>query len=135
MSCVRYATMKSLRRKLIAALNPSWQGHAASLRFVPGMIPSWLWKHSRRDYIVQAVLSSPPWVDIKALRELQRQAAALPDGTLDHEVPLNHPRVCGLTVPWNLKVSTRAANLSKGNAWCQWHGELFDQPEQLRLML
>lgn len=39
------------------------------------------------------------------------------DYTLDHEIPLNHPAVCGLNVPWNLKIVPRATNLSKGNRW------------------
>lgn len=54
---------------------------------------------------------------------------------LDHIIPLNHPRVCGLTVPWNLRTVPRAANISKSNAWCQWHGELFPKDEQLELVL
>lgn len=44
---------------------------------------------------------------------------------LDHIVPVNHPRVCGLTVPWNIQVIHWRANGSKGNTWCPEQLELF----------
>jgi len=53
--------------------------------------------------------------------------------TIGHCIPLSHPRVSGLSVPCNLKPQPAIENFSKGNAWCEWHGDLFSQPEQLRL--
>ena len=41
-----------------------------------------------------------------------------------HIVPLNHPRVCGLTVPWNFKLIPRAVNAAEGNYFC---------PEQMEM--
>lgn len=38
------------------------------------------------------------------------------------------------TPPWNLAVESAALNFSKGNAWCEGHGDLFSTPEQLRLI-
>jgi hypothetical protein len=34
-----------------------------------------------------------------------------------HIVPLNHPYVCGLHVPWNMRVVPWRVNASKGNAF------------------
>ena len=34
---------------------------------------------------------------------------------VDHVIPLNHPKVCGLHVPDNLKIVTGTKNLAKGN--------------------
>ena len=34
---------------------------------------------------------------------------------VDHEIPLNHPLVCGLHVPANLRIITADANLKKSN--------------------
>lgn len=96
--------------------------------------PSW-----RRKWLVQRILATPPWqkmVEIKPFYEeaqrLTRETGEL--YTVGHIVPLNHPRVCGLHVPWNLKVEPYKVNFSKGNAWTEWHGDLFSEPEQLKLI-
>jgi hypothetical protein len=89
----------------------------------------WIERHRRRDYIRRCVLSFPPWVDKKALRALWYQArmaeirTGLPH-VLDHVIPVSHPLVCGLSVPWNMRVLSACANAVKGNSW---HPEM---PEQ-----
>lgn len=103
-------------------------------RLIAGDVPAWIANSPRRSYISAVVLSAPPWVDRKALMALHQEARRLSAETgvahvLDHIVPLNHPRVCGLTVPWNLRVIPRAANGAKSNAWCEWHGDLFGEAQ------
>jgi hypothetical protein len=36
---------------------------------------------------------------------------------VDHIIPLNHPEVCGLHVPWNLELLDRDSNGAKTNNW------------------
>lgn len=100
-------------------------------RLLRGEEPAWLLKHPRRAYIVQAVLSALPWVDRRELNALRDEARRLTretgvDHVLDHIIPLSHPHVCGLTVPWNLRVITRAQNAAKGGSF---------HPDQLALDL
>jgi hypothetical protein len=98
----------------------------------------WIENNKRARYIRQCVLSFPPWVDREQLKALWQKCRDMERATgvaytLGHQIPLSHPRVSGLSVPWNLKPEPAAANFSKGNAWCEWHGDLFSDPEQLRL--
>jgi hypothetical protein len=81
------------------------------------------------NWIVQRILATPPWADMGAIRDVYREAERLTQLTgtphqVDHIVPLNHPRVCGLHVDWNLRAIKAAPNMGKGNYWC---------PEQLGL--
>lgn len=99
-----------------------------------GIWPAWIANNKRAKYIAQVVLSAPPWVDRTALKAIQAEARAKTIATgelhvVAHRIPLNHPRVCGLTVPWNLKVKPWRVNASEGNHFCPEQMEMFDVPD------
>lgn len=95
-----------------------------------GITPTWIRNNKRAKYIAAVLLSAPPWVDRKALFAMHEAAQAMTKASgvlhvLDHIVPLNHPRVCGLTVPWNLQILTWRQNAAKSNDWNPDQLELF----------
>ena len=67
--------------------------------------------------------ATPPWLTAehkRRIRELYRMAIEMTRTTgeryvVDHIVPLQGEAVCGLHVPWNLRVITREENLAKSN--------------------
>lgn len=68
-------------------------------------------------------LATPPWLTRKQkseIRNLYQIAITMSRTTgeryvVDHIVPLRGDGVCGLHVPWNLRVITQAENLAKSN--------------------
>jgi hypothetical protein len=67
--------------------------------------------------------ATPPWItkgQKQVMRKLYLEAQRLTKITgeryvVDHIVPLINPEVCGLHVPWNLRVMTQEENLKKSN--------------------
>ena len=67
--------------------------------------------------------ATPNWLTIEqklSMRQLYLQARKLTEITgeryvVDHIVPLRSHEVCGLHVPWNLRVITQEENLKKSN--------------------
>jgi 5-methylcytosine-specific restriction endonuclease McrA len=60
----------------------------------------------------------PAWVDRKAITAIYRECRTRGLGyEVDHIIPLINKSVCGLHVPWNLRVITAAENARKGNRW------------------
>lgn len=106
---------------------------SAALRaqIIHGQSPMWLRKHPRQPYLTALYLATPYWItrdhfkDLITRRDLLTKATGI-EHVLDHIVPLNHPLVCGLNVPWNMQILTRAQNSAKSNIWC---------PDQLELEL
>lgn len=68
-------------------------------------------------------LATPKWLkrsDVLAIRHLYQIAITMTKTTgeayvVDHIIPLQHEDVCGLHVPWNLRVITRKENGLKSN--------------------
>lgn len=95
-----------------------------------GMPPPWVYRHPRRRYVEQKILATPPWVSHRDMLEFYAERDRLNGETgvahsVDHIVPLSHPMVCGLNVPWNLRVITKAQNDRKGNRWHPDQLEMF----------
>jgi len=67
--------------------------------------------------------ATPQWLTYSQKRDIKNlyvQAVTLSRITgvqyvVDHEIPLNGEQVCGLHVPWNLRVITQEENLVKSN--------------------
>lgn len=64
--------------------------------------------------------ATPPWADLKEIEKFYIEAARLTRETgipheVDHYYPLRAKNSCGLHIPLNLRVTTRAINRSKQN--------------------
>ena len=98
-------------------------------RLMRGEHVHWIENNNRSGYIRTCVLSYPPWVDRAELQKLWQECRDLELETgvphnLDHIIPLNHPKICGLSVPWNMRAIPASHNNQKGNTW---------NPDQLSL--
>jgi hypothetical protein len=99
-------------------------------KLLRGEMPTWIANSKRSRYIAAVVLSAPPWVSRKDLHAMKAEAARVTVSTghlhvLAHIVPLNHPLVCGLTVPWNLEIVPWQVNASASNWFTPDQMEMF----------
>lgn len=75
-------------------------------------------------------VAMPAWLDLEQRRQVRafyEQSARISAETgiphnVDHIVPINGETVCGLHVPWNLRVIPAAENVIKSNTMDESHG-------------
>jgi hypothetical protein len=75
----------------------------------------------------RARAATPPWIKGADLASFYRAARRMTELSgepheVDHIIPLVHPAVCGLNVPWNLRVIDAAWNREKSNQFQPWRG-------------
>lgn len=75
-------------------------------------------ERSQRHFLKRA-MATPKWVNQPALLAIYREASARreagEDVEVDHIVPIRSATVCGLHVPWNLRIISRDDNRAKSN--------------------
>lgn len=105
-------------------LATSYKNRTSMLERPP--LPKWLrvkrnphWHRNRLrgyDYWTSIWWATPPWITDDMIEQMRAiYASATPADHVDHIVPLNGTLVCGLHVPWNLRVVPAAENLQKSN--------------------
>lgn len=57
--------------------------------------------------------ATPPWVNMEEIKRIYENCP--PGYHVDHIMPLNHPLLCGLHVPWNLQYLPAEENIRKSN--------------------
>ncbi len=57
--------------------------------------------------------ATPKWVNKKELYKIYQNC--LPGYHIDHIIPITHPLICGLHVPWNLQYLPAIENIKKSN--------------------
>lgn len=81
--------------------------------------------HQAASYRSRKRNAQPPWLTQESLDEIKniyRVSAKVTKATgkphdVDHIIPLRGKNICGLHVPWNLRVLPASMNRSKGNAF------------------
>lgn len=94
----------------ICELHPEGQG----LRYASCRKCKFCHDNVRQARRVSIRVATPPWSDKDMVRTIYKSARKQ-GKVVDHIIPLNHPKVCGLHVPNNLKVINALPNLEKGN--------------------
>lgn len=69
------------------------------------------------EYWSQIHWATPPWMTDGTWQQVREIYESAVPGLheVDHIVPLKHPLVCGLNVPWNLEVVSKTVNQQKSN--------------------
>lgn len=83
----------------------------------------------RASYRASKLSATPAWLSdthkycIEAMYAISKRLKELTGKQwhVDHIVPLVSDNVCGLHVPWNLRVVEASVNLTKSNKYEEWH--------------
>lgn len=104
-AAARPAEEKRAHRKKYRSANPEWDKAKTSFRRrrFRDATPRWLTK-KQKDAIKHLYIQAQSMTEITGERYV-----------VDHIVPLINDEVCGLHVPWNLRVITQEENLVKSN--------------------
>lgn len=65
--------------------------------------------------------ATPPWANKREIRNIYQEASQK-GLTVDHDIPLVHPEVCGLHVETNLQMMTFEDNARKSNSFNGYAG-------------
>lgn len=127
LSCGFWSLVQLIARTIMSV--SCWFRPGSRARILAGDIPAWIANRPRAAYMAAVCVAYPDWVERGDLNLLKGWARAMTIFTgelhvMDHIIPVNHPKVCGLGVPWNFQVIHWRANGSKGNTW---------EPDQLEL--
>lgn len=71
------------------------------------------------QYWSQIHWATPPWMTEAHWQQMRATYESAVPGVheVDHIVPLKHPLVCGLNVPWNVEAVPKRLNQLKSNHW------------------
>lgn len=77
------------------------------------------YRGSQRQFLIRA-MATPKWVDHVAILKVYHEAHARRRAgervVVDHIIPVRGKGVCGLHVPWNLRIIESSVNLLKSNS-------------------
>lgn len=113
-----------MHRKRPFRLAVSYKGHNDITCRPP--LPKWLRPENKKNstrnqshsfnYWTKIYWATPPWFNDEMYRAMKAiYNSAKPGEEVDHIVPLSHPLVCGLNVPWNMRVISKKGNQMKSN--------------------
>lgn len=120
------ATYRAAKPDLHAAANRKHK--AANKRKLAAKHAAWAKRNRGKRNATSAkhktakMRATPPWADFDKISAIYEAAAEIQRRTgqrmhVDHIIPLQHPRVCGLHVSANLQILPGAENESKRNKW------------------
>lgn len=114
-----YLRSNPTRRECVRKIAREWAARNRDCLQANGSL-----RRARKRQSASLVLSSDSKRQLRAIFNEARSltADAGVPYEVDHQIPLAHPLVCGLHVPWNLQVITRTANREKHNHFdpCEW---------------